>query len=478
MADELSFRVFSGIHNGLVFDIKPGDYLIGSGPDCDLIFADRQMAERACVLHLLNGSVKAELLTAGKYQGENVEPAIIDFESGKFLQIGDSILSYRKSDIRGPWAEPSFSAPVATESSDESQDGENKETAGKNKNTENVKEKTGEQVQDGDAAASHVSPLKNYLLTGVCGLVFLALLGSLMFGPSLFRDSNSSDDISILAKNLEENGFGSLEISANEETNTIEIKGDVESPKVYARLREILPDLTSRLVVNVDVRDDDIIRLEHDFAALGFVVKGRHLEGNKIGIHAYMFDKYVQADAFRAMEKKYKGRLVGYIAYREDVEKALKDELYNEGIKEIKMVLGKGRIYYNARTTVDDENSIEKARYLTSKRLNIPLSFTRYDSKDHVSIEQFDNKTGVAVTAGTDANLSEGLVSADANIYRQSVDETIVGVTMKPMRFITLKNGRRFFEGGVLPDGYTIKKIDLHKIILSKGDEVKELELK
>ena len=61
----------------------------------------------------------------------------------------------------------------------------------------------------------------------------------------------------------------------------------------------------------------------------------------------------------------------------------------------------------------------------------------------------------------------------------QNVDETaILSVTMKPMRFITLKNGRKYFEGGVLPSGYVVSSIDLNKVVLMKGSEVKELQLK
>jgi type III secretion system YscD/HrpQ family protein len=481
MADDLSFRVFSGPHNGLVFDLKPGRYLVGSGTDCDLIFADRQMADKSCVLEVSGESVKVELFIAGKYQGENVEPSTIFFESGKFLQIGDSIFSFRKADIHGPWAEPSFSTVVTPEeTAAEPKEEQNVEAEDKNKDLEQQESKESEEIQQiEDNTAGKRKNLKVYLQTIFLGLAFLLLLGALMFGPSFFREPSSYNDMKVLAKTLEENDFGALEINLDENTNTIEIKGDVESPKVYATLSEILPDLSTRLVMNVDVRDDEIIRLEHDFAALGFVVRCRHLEGNKIAVHAYMFDRYVQADAFRAMEKKYKGRLVGFISYRDEVERTLKGELYNEGIKEIKLVMGKGKIYYNGRTTVEDENSIEKSRYLTGQKLNIPLSFTRYDPKEYVSIAQFDNKSGVSVSAGTDGILNPGFVGAEPNVTSQhDGDETIVGVTMKPMRFITLRNGRRYFEGGVMSDGYTIEKIDLHKIVLSKGTEIKELELK
>jgi len=61
----------------------------------------------------------------------------------------------------------------------------------------------------------------------------------------------------------------------------------------------------------------------------------------------------------------------------------------------------------------------------------------------------------------------------------QKFDETAVqSVTLRPMRFVTFKNGRKFFEGCVLPSGFTVSKIDLNKIILTRDKEVKELTLK
>ena len=53
-----------------------------------------------------------------------------------------------------------------------------------------------------------------------------------------------------------------------------------------------------------------------------------------------------------------------------------------------------------------------------------------------------------------------------------------MGVSLEPMRFITLRNGHKYFEGGVLPSGYTVSKIDLNKIIVTKGGESHEYQLR
>ena len=109
------------------------------------------------------------------------------------------------------------------------------------------------------------------------------------------------------------------------------------------------------------------------------------------------------------------------------------------------------------------------------------MLFTRYDPKASASVERIEGTETVEQSASSDekeSSLSEASPGSDAMGQMQNEELSILSVTMKPMRFITLKNGRKYFEGGVLPSGYVVTSIDLKKVVLTKGNEVKELQLK
>lgn len=59
------------------------------------------------------------------------------------------------------------------------------------------------------------------------------------------------------------------------------------------------------------------------------------------------------------------------------------------------------------------------------------------------------------------------------------LDHEIMGVTLKPLRFVTLRSGTKVFEGGLLPSGHRVKRIYIDKLILTLaqgGDAVYELK--
>ena len=48
----------------------------------------------------------------------------------------------------------------------------------------------------------------------------------------------------------------------------------------------------------------------------------------------------------------------------------------------------------------------------------------------------------------------------------------VTGVTMSPMRFVTTADGRRLFEGAVLPGGCTLESISTKVLMLRRGDRI------
>lgn len=48
----------------------------------------------------------------------------------------------------------------------------------------------------------------------------------------------------------------------------------------------------------------------------------------------------------------------------------------------------------------------------------------------------------------------------------------VTGVTLTPMRFISLATGQRVFEGGLLPGGYVLESIGVKELKLRKDGRI------
>ncbi len=494
MADSYTFKVFTGPHNGLVFDLKPGSYKVGNGTDNDLIFSDEEMSSSAAVIEVSPFEVNITVNDPAQLDGQPLEPGQHKWESGAFILLGDTLICYRASSIKGPWAKPAFAseqppAEAPKEGAESEGSGETPPSEGEESKAEG--EAAAAVAAEGtDAKAEEQSPppsLKDFFdkrtiaITAASGLLLLLLLVFLMFGSTIFRTNALKTDLEALNTVITENNFKDLKTEVND--GVIDLNGSVESKVRFAKLVEVLPKLKSTLNLNVEVRDDEILGVERDFQNLGYFVHAHYIDDGKIGVDGYMADAYIEAEAFNAMESRYKNRLKGRIVYRNELENELKDNCEHLGVHNIQLVLGKGRIFYKGRTTLEDQNNLETARYKTAKKLGIPLMFTEYDPKSGLSVERLDGTETIELSAATDERITSLSERSAEEKKKKTMDENpdesaILSVTMKPMRFITLKNGRKYFEGGVLPSGYVVSSIDLHKVVLTKGNEVKELQLK
>ena len=479
---ELSFKVYSGPHNGSVFNLKPGRYTVGSGYDNDLIFFDAQMEENCAVFNVSEQNVVIEIKGKLSENGTPVEKSDYTWNSGTFITIGETSMYFRSSDIRGEWP-----LPIPAISGIQTKPEENKEEA-KTEEGESQEEEKPEETASAPtpvAAAEEQSkspfdgiPVKS---TAIAAGLLLLLIFSLLFGHLLFNYGGKGSNIDLLNEMIKREGFTNIKVVEDEDNdNNLIIDGFVSSRAEFAKLIRSLPQITNTTTLNVSVRDDEIVGLENDFAALGFLVHAHYIENDDIAVDAYIKDAFIQAEAFNAMEKKYRKRLRGKIAYRHEVESTLRNECSRLGLGQVPIIMGKGRVYYNLRTTLEQENALEEARFKTAEALKIPLSFTRYDPKMNLSVERMESADTVDVDKETaKENAKEANIVQQSSVSAQKFDETAVqSVTLRPMRFVTFKNGRKFFEGGVLPSGFTVSKIDLNKIILTRDKEVKELTLK
>jgi hypothetical protein len=83
----------------------------------------------------------------------------------------------------------------------------------------------------------------------------------------------------------------------------------------------------------------------------------------------------------------------------------------------------------------------------------------------------------------SDKNIfGSGTVVADRLNQEKEVDPlgglSIVSITLKPIPFVSMKDGQKFFTGGKLPGGYVIKSIATDHLVLERQGKTKTLKMR
>ena len=91
---------------------------------------------------------------------------------------------------------------------------------------------------------------------------------------------------------------------------------------------------------------------------------------------------------------------------------------------------------------------------------------TKESDSAQAALASDDNKTSEAKTAASDSKTKTAPAEKTYDI---------VSITMKPLRFITMRDGTKIFEGGNMPGGARLKRITVNYLILvnAKGKEVR-----
>ena len=80
------------------------------------------MGISAAEIEITSSEITINLHDKAKVDGQSVEPGQLKWESGTFILLGDTLISYRLSTIRGPWFKPTFAAEQTPADSSEDKD--------------------------------------------------------------------------------------------------------------------------------------------------------------------------------------------------------------------------------------------------------------------------------------------------------------------------------------------------------------------
>ena len=304
-------------------------------------------------------------------------------------------------------------------------------------------------------------------------LLLILLLLALIAGPGFFRENPQDADFSAVQKVLE---AGDYDIDLKAEQGALALYGSVPSQERLTELLNSLPEITSSLVMHLEIRDAYLLGIERTLKIMGFDAHLSYKDNRSLEVSAYMKDPYVEARVLTALANQYHHDFKSHIAYAEQIEPLLNKKLQQESLDFLKFNFTEGAIFYNGDLTLQERVRLASIKKDLSESLNIPLEF--YSTKE-IAKAAIETISADLKEANTETVLSPAEIPEKTNSDKEplAIDD-IMGVTVEPLRFITLRNGHKYFEGGLLPSGYTISKIDIHKIEVKKGDDVREVRLR
>lgn len=483
----ITFRFLSGNNLGAVFTLSVGEYTLGAGEECDIQLDDAGLDAQVI---LTIGPEKQVSVRLGHgralLDGAELTSAAVPFPGGSVLALGFSALTHLEAGQTPESVNLStlgFVKPEAPseESAPEGQQELSEEVSEAAPVQEVADKPESQETEPGDEAERRWPRLYRPLLTAV-GLVLLGLaLLSLIAGSALFgRRAAEREALSLAQSYLNEGGYSHVEPFLSE--GLLTFKGEVSSQEAYSRLIRELPKLPYAVAFEIEVRDQLLTDIEKACAVHGASVKAAYAGGDnsRILLYGYVQDPYLEAKLIEAVSEELQHRsLVAHFTGAEAMQRLLA-RLQPQELK-LSLQPDLFKIYYTGELTLSDRELLKKLEQAVAAEIKAPVVFDSVKNRDRSQIElySFTNRDlNLATTHEKSENESDTDVAAVPDGRVAFNPQDIVGVTMQPMRFVSMADGSRYFEGSVLPDGAVLKEISVHALTLERQGEIFIHELK
>ena len=454
---QLEFRFLSGDNIGSVIRLPIGSYTLGNTDSCDIL-SEEHLKEEVAVeikiteqLDVLVSAVAGNIFIDKKKLTETE-----NLKAGAILLLGMTAVTYRLDDSDWPLitAKDLLIDSSLELAEDKSSDRDNSEIneSESSSNEIDTDENNGNISETETIEKKKVTPIKIAVVIGTF-LVALILLGMLIFGQSL-TDSTEKQELLNIRKSLSDNGF--TLVKAEYKNEMYVISGLVEDDEALEKLEQILPDSSHSMLVLVDkisfiaqsvtpVFDDGVFRL-----------------------YGYIRDPYLSNEVTQKvlanLPKSVK--IEPHFIYKDEMRTIL--DKAGSGDYQVKYYFKDGEIVYEGRFTREQSVSFLQTKKKSSEMVGGDVHFIDISTLSEGEIELLSMGKNTQNNSGEDELVS---VSKDPK-------DDISGVTMDPMKFITMKNGDKIFEGGLLPDGSTLVRIDSKSLLFEKNGVKEEYELK
>jgi type III secretion protein D len=475
-AGSIRLRIFSGPHMGAEIILPPGEHLVGSDDSCDIILSEGLVSPRHALVRVIpvqDDSPQADIRPVDDTVLIDQSPAAADgtpWSPGSPCLLGSTMLAWLPADdTTEAWQELIAHLAKPTDST------ARQATPSLAPDTPAVEAGTDQaptELANADSVDSEATPPRPRNLTAgkiIRALVVLLCLGSLAVSYEFSTRPTGVSQLE-LTEILKESGFASLSVERDGEI--LEVRGEVADDHERARLLRLAQSLQSPVQLDVHVRADRIGAIAFAFNSQGLfpeILKTE--ESNGYQVRGYMRSSQVEEAAFVAALEDFPANmrplLVRDIIHADAVDGALRPLLARAGMDFVSTDYHPGMVIFSGTFSEAQRSLLESVMSETQQALGVPVPF-RIVAETQVTL------TRAATPANTTSAMPMAAPSPMATEpYEASIEGLqVTGVTLSPMRFISVHTGERVFEGGLLPTGHTLESIDDKELRLRKDGVV------
>lgn len=479
-------RIFSGLHLGAEIELAEGVYVIGTDDSCDLILSESSLAPRHAALHIvLSGdsllltaeSLDGEVKLNGRTIGDEADlPARTPFQLGLLTAAW---LPAEEENITEIWSalEKSLLSPAAAsadiQAASESlvQDTGRKDLPDLSPTGSSTPANTDNEAPEESSGTGIEAPAPS----GRKRIRDLSLIAAMLLAASLCFTWNDSDPEQTPAQRmrcmLDEAGYSKLQVAGNDKS--VVVTGRIATDKERGRLLRLAQLLDFPVYLDVNVHSDAADAVRASYNALGLWPEVTELPPSArpgVRVRGYIKNGFLEEQALssavrnvpllRPDEKGGKPSLEIFsdIRHEEDIDAVLTPALAAAGLSGVEKLYLPGRIEVRGMLTPQSKAALEEVLQKVSGKLGIAVPFDIFN--------EAEEKAAVAniyTNHGSLAARKSSAATADPVTFK------VLSVSMGAMKFVTLANGERVFEGGELPGGFILESIGVDSLTLSKG---------
>lgn len=505
----ITFRIFSGPHLGAELVLPAGTHSVGSDDSCDIILHDSSLAARHIQL-VVSGADAAEDTEAPTSTDQN--PAALEVRlfsldgpalvNGEALPEGASLAPYSPCFLgltcfawgglgqqdtgwrtvaealheTSPKSSHNAAQPNTTQKTLEKLDNEEDSAISAPqtpaKTTPPTMEGTDANNIDSLSLAAVPQKLPANDKSKRLLIVFLVLLT--LCGLTVTYEKSSPSDskrIEIIRKKLKEAGFKHLTIEQKKPGLTI--SGPLQNDTERGALLKLAQSMQYPLHLDIEVGTDRVNAISTAFNSrkiFPLVWEQPFDKGKRLHIAGYMKDGLVEEWAFSSLMEdvpelaaEKPENIVRKIRHADAVEAVLGPALKKAQLNFAQVSYLPGTIEISGAFNVGQRKQLDAALDHTRMILGVPLNISVRSPTPELPRQQT-----ASAPSGVPAKRNEAGPSG----------LNINGVTMSPMRYVSLGTGEKVFEGGMLPGGYILESIGIHELKLSKDGRLTVYQLR
>lgn len=319
--------------------------------------------------------------------------------------------------------------------------------------------------------------VRHILLRRIPLVLVAVLLAGLSVGVGQ-KLQNTPPSLEELHARLSDEGFGALEVSRD--AKGLRVRGSLRHDADRGRLVRVVQSMHYPVRLDVYMDGDTAHALKAAFSSRGVYPEVKHDEKDAQILHVtgYMKDSTLEDWAFAGAREdlpalpKDEKALKRHILHAEDVDSVLRNALTRAGLHTLSVRYLSGTVEISGDLDIDRRKALEKALQETRRELAIPLVVDTLEKAPDLPVSA--GATGTSTRQPSDE--SPPLPQTRGTSLPPAF--SVTSVTMQPLRFITLVNGERVFEGGLLAGGYTLEEINTRQLTLRRNGQITNYPLR